>query len=88
MNLTNAQVGIFEDDERTWPATVRLHGFVYNALANDTVDVRARLRWLTRGTGHRHGGGRERAIRIQDPALTAVLIGYGGGKIIDGGRAT
>lgn len=51
VNLTNAQVGIFEDEERTWPTTMRLHGFVYDSLANDTVDVRARLRWLTRHPG-------------------------------------
>jgi hypothetical protein len=48
VNLTNAQVGIYEDEQQTWPTTVSLHGFVYEALGNDKVDVRSRLRWLTR----------------------------------------
>jgi hypothetical protein len=51
VNLTNAQIGIFDDDERTWPATLRQHGFAYNTLGNDTIDVRARIRWLERDPG-------------------------------------
>lgn len=48
VDLTNAQVGAFEDDPATWPATLLMRGFVYENLVNDRVDVRERLRWLTR----------------------------------------
>ncbi|MFB4312123.1 hypothetical protein [Actinomadura sp. GTD37] len=52
VNLTNAQVGIFEDDRRTWPDDLLLQGFAYDALSGGDADVRARLRWASR-----HGGG-------------------------------
>ncbi|MCO5967418.1 translocation/assembly module TamB domain-containing protein [Actinoallomurus soli] len=51
INLTNAQVDILYDEPGSWPTTVRLHGFAYNALANHEIDVRDRLRWLTRHPG-------------------------------------
>lgn len=51
VNLGNTQVGVFEDDESTWPPTVLLRGFTYATLQNDRADVRARLRWLTRDPG-------------------------------------
>jgi len=47
VNLTNTRVGIFRDDPASWPASLRLQGFVYDTLENDHVDVRERLRWLT-----------------------------------------
>ncbi|SEG76550.1 hypothetical protein SAMN04489712_111177 [Thermomonospora echinospora] len=51
VNLTDARVGVFEDDLATWPATIRLRGFVYDTLANDGADVRERLRRLSRQPG-------------------------------------
>ncbi|MBE1533496.1 hypothetical protein [Actinomadura algeriensis] len=48
VNLTNAQVGIFHDEQATWPAVIRLEGFTYDSLVDDAVDARERLRWLTR----------------------------------------
>jgi hypothetical protein len=47
VDLTNAQIGNFYDDEETWPTMIRLRGLVYESLENDSVSVRARLRWLT-----------------------------------------
>ncbi|MFA1543392.1 hypothetical protein [Actinomadura monticuli] len=52
VNLTNAQVGVFDDDQRTWPDDLLLQGFTYDTLSGDQADVRARLRWASR-----HGGG-------------------------------
>jgi hypothetical protein len=49
VDLVNAQVGNFYDDPATWPATLRLRGFVYDSLENEAVAVGARLRWLARG---------------------------------------
>jgi len=48
VDLTNAQVGAFCDDQATWPATLRLRGFAYQTLDNDHVGTRARLSWLAR----------------------------------------
>jgi hypothetical protein len=48
VNLDNAQVGSFDDDPASWPKKLRLRGFVYDILENDTVNVRARLGWLAR----------------------------------------
>ena len=47
VDLVNAQIGNFYDDEETWPTMLRLRGLVYESLENDSVSVRARLRWLT-----------------------------------------
>jgi adhesin HecA-like repeat protein len=46
VNLTNARVGAFYDDQATWPSVLRLRGFTYESLENDQVGVRDRLRWL------------------------------------------
>jgi len=51
VDLTNAMVDAFRDDEATWPATLRLRGFTYDSLENDSIPVRTRLRWLTRDPG-------------------------------------
>jgi hypothetical protein len=50
-NLTAAQVGSFHDDQMTWPTTLRIRGFVYDALETDRVSVRDRLGWLKRHEG-------------------------------------
>jgi hypothetical protein len=46
IDLTNARAGAFHDDHTSWPSTMLLHGFVYDALEKDSVPVRTRLRWL------------------------------------------
>jgi hypothetical protein len=46
VDLTNARIGSFHDDPSTWPAKLLLRGFTYDRLENDSVGVRARLRWL------------------------------------------
>jgi hypothetical protein len=53
VDLTNARVGIFEDDPGTWPASIHLRGFTYESLGlrGDSADVRTRLRWLDRDPG-------------------------------------
>jgi hypothetical protein len=51
IDLANAQVGVFDDDQATWPPTLLLRGFTYETLANDQVSARDRLRWLTRSPG-------------------------------------
>jgi hypothetical protein len=51
VDLTNTRVGSFSDDPATWPAIVRLDGFVYDTLKNDQVGVRARLAWVRRHPG-------------------------------------
>jgi hypothetical protein len=43
VNLTNAVVGGFEDDPKTWPETLWLKGFQYEVLDHDE---KARLDWL------------------------------------------
>jgi hypothetical protein len=53
VDLTNAHVGLFEDDPATWPASFRLRGFTYDSLGlrGDREDVRTRLGWLARDPG-------------------------------------
>jgi hypothetical protein len=46
VDLTNAQVNTFDDDQQTWPHLLLLRGFVYETLENDQINVRDRLRWL------------------------------------------
>lgn len=46
--LANMRVGSFHDDQVTWPAVLRLDGFVYETLENASIDVRGRLLWLAR----------------------------------------
>ncbi|NVI89578.1 hypothetical protein [Actinomadura sp. BRA 177] len=50
INLTGTQVGAYEDDPRTWPATLLLRGFTYDTVAGE-ADLRARLRWTSRHRG-------------------------------------
>ena len=47
LNLTGAKVGIFMDDERSWPkpGDLILDGFTYSGLT-PPVDAASRLRWL------------------------------------------
>lgn len=47
IDLTNARVGAFYDDQETWPLSLRVRGFIYDTLENDQVSVPDRLRWLT-----------------------------------------
>jgi hypothetical protein len=53
VDLTNAHVGIYDDDPATWPASMPLRGFTYDSLGlrGDRADARARLRWLAREPG-------------------------------------
>lgn len=46
VNLVNTRVGSFHDDRTTWPTALRLGGFVYENLENESINVRTRLRWL------------------------------------------
>jgi len=49
VDLTNAQVGFFLDEEATWPTSLAVRGFIYDALYERTpISVTARLRWLDR----------------------------------------
>jgi hypothetical protein len=52
VDFTHAQVGVFLDEEATWPTTLTLRGFVYETLYERTpISVAARLRWLDRDPG-------------------------------------
>ncbi|MEV4055949.1 hypothetical protein AB0J55_32475 [Amycolatopsis sp. NPDC049688] len=51
VDLTNARVTRFHDAQDGWPTAMRLRGFTYDVLENDTVTVRARLKWLARHQG-------------------------------------
>ncbi len=55
IDFTNARVGVFHDDQATWPARLFLRGFSYETLANDQVTVRDRLRWLKLHRGYSPG---------------------------------
>lgn len=46
VDLTNVQVGVFDDEPATWPDSMLLRGFTYEALENDQISVRNRLQWL------------------------------------------
>jgi hypothetical protein len=46
VKLTNARIGNFDDDKKTWATTLHLRGFTYASLDNREIGVRARLRWL------------------------------------------
>jgi hypothetical protein len=49
VDLTNAEIGSVVDSETTWPAELRLRGFVYDrVVAHPEIGVSARLRWLER----------------------------------------
>jgi hypothetical protein len=49
VDLTNAQTGSFRDDPASWPALIKLRGFAYDKLENDTTSLDDRLAWLKRG---------------------------------------
>jgi hypothetical protein len=44
-------VGGWYDEKQTWPATLQLDGFVYEAIDADDVTVGDRLDWLRRHQG-------------------------------------
>lgn len=48
VDLTNTSVGVFYDDQATWPIAFRLRGFTYDTLQNDRISVRDRIHWLAR----------------------------------------
>ena len=50
-NLTAARVGGWYDDPSTWPTTLRLEGFVYEAIDARAVTPKQRLGWLRRHWG-------------------------------------
>lgn len=77
IDLTNAHVAVFYDNQQTWPAILRLSGFTYDAIGEDPVSVRDRLRWLARNehgyapqvydqlaTCYRRAGLEQAAIRV------------------------
>ncbi len=52
VDLTNAHVGILYDSRPTWPTSLHLGGFVYDALdAWPPINVKERLGWLKRDPG-------------------------------------
>ncbi|WP_103347806.1 hypothetical protein [Amycolatopsis sp. CA-128772] len=51
VDLTNTRVTSFHDALDGWPAHLRLRGFSYEVLENDSVSVRTRLKWLARHQG-------------------------------------
>jgi hypothetical protein len=56
IDLTNAQTGSFHDDPATWPALIKLRGFAYDKLENDTTSLGDRVAWLKRsGEGYAPG---------------------------------
>jgi hypothetical protein len=50
LDLTNASVGSIGDDwdERKWPKSLVLDGFVYGRISKGPTDAASRLRWLAR----------------------------------------
>jgi hypothetical protein len=52
LDLRNATVGVFEDDEASWPEREKgglfLDGFVYERIYKSPTDAETRLRWLDR----------------------------------------
>jgi hypothetical protein len=49
VDLTNAEVGGFEDNPATWPDSLRLQGFSYDVISG--APVRDRVKWLRRHEG-------------------------------------
>jgi hypothetical protein len=56
IDLTNAHTGSFQDDPASWPERIRLRGFTYDKLENETTNVQDRLAWLKR-TGESYAPG-------------------------------
>jgi hypothetical protein len=52
VDLVAAQVGVFVDEQKSWPPArrLRLRGFTYDTLHNTEIGVKARLGWLARDT--------------------------------------
>ena len=50
IHLTNAQVGVLNDDPATWPPHLALDGFAYERIA-EPGGVARRIRWLRRENG-------------------------------------
>jgi hypothetical protein len=46
VDLSFGNVVHLSDDPETWPTRLRLRGFTYVTLENDSVNVQSRLRWL------------------------------------------
>ncbi|MFC4115225.1 hypothetical protein [Nonomuraea zeae] len=52
VNLQHAQVNVLRDDPSTWPAVLKLNGFVYDTLQpRENATVEKRLAWLARNEG-------------------------------------
>ena len=51
VDLTNARVGSFYDNQASWPVRMRLRGFAYDKLENDATSVTDRVAWLGRSEG-------------------------------------
>src|SRR4051812_43020211 len=51
----SVRVGVFLDDQATWPVELFLRGFSYETLANDQINVRDRLHWLKLHRGYTPG---------------------------------
>lgn len=51
IDLTNAKVGVFDDNQEGWPSTLWLWGFVYDTFTNEAISTCARLQWLKRNPG-------------------------------------
>jgi hypothetical protein len=50
LDLSNARVGVWKDEKRTWPARTYLDGFVYDRIDAPDVIINDRLRyWLPSG---------------------------------------
>ena len=78
VDLTQTKVGLFADDQTTWPNELRLVGFTYDALGErPAVSAKHRLDWLRRDLGgyspqpyeqlaavYRRGGREEDARRV------------------------
>jgi hypothetical protein len=52
INLTDARVGGWYDDQQTWPAALGLEGFVYETIHAPNDTPRKRLDWLRRHQGY------------------------------------
>ena len=76
VDLTNARVGSFYDDQASWPAAMRLRGFAYDKLENDAISVTDRLDWLERDKSGTHlGSTTSWRERTGGPAVSRPLAG-------------
>ncbi len=79
IDLTYARVGSLIDAHQSWPAVVRLRGFTYEILEDESGRVRDRLRWLARdpdgyapGIYDQLAAVYRRAGRVEDARRVAV----------------